>query len=179
MLYEYQFDEDESFKKDVRNVLLKSKKLQRNHFYYTVLLNLCIVVLLLIIVAVVAFVNSSDIIYLKLFGIGSAVFMIATIYNWVIHRENRTKLIERAIERHWKDKRTIKIKEYGWDFTHGKIKNSFRGKEVIEIIKCENYTLIFSVHRFLKYVVIVEPVIIPNDLFGSEEKYNEYINIIS
>jgi hypothetical protein len=183
MLYEYKIKNSIN-KEQLENTLGKSKILVRNYFNFTILTRAIFLIILMLIVTLISFITKSSIIYIELFGVSLGVIMLSIIYNLLLHHKYAAKIkapkgMVELIEKDWNENRSFEVTENMCTYICGKFKTIFTKEQIAEIIESKEYTIIFVTPKLLKYIHIMDPVIIPTDLFGSEEEYNVFINSIS
>lgn len=183
MIYEYKISESIN-KEQLGDMLKKSKILVRNYFNFVVLSRTIFLMILMLIGVIVTFINKPPIIYIELLGISVGVIMLSTIYNSLLHHKHAAKIkapkwMVEILEKYWNENRSFEVEENMCTYIFGKFKTIFTKEQVTEVLKSKEYTIIIVTPKLLKYIHMMDPVIISNNLFESQEKYNEFINSIS
>lgn len=170
MLYEYSFDNLP--REEIENMLKKSKEVRRiinNMSYY--LVNISEIIFLLISFVANKFKwNNGNIILISAYLIS----MIRITFRKNINIKTYYEQLKKRIEGNQK----IEINGDTYKYSRGKLTTTLAKHTIGEIIKSQNYTLIVVLPKKFKSILIF-PFVISNNLFGSEEKYNDFINGIT
>lgn len=169
----YEYNIDKSFRTDIEELLKNSKvvrKICRNN-------SINIMSVAVVIANLILFVHNnykldiSNLIILIIY-----ILFIVTISVKVRVNINISRLYnyyEEIILR----KQCIEVKEKDYFYTSGVLNFQLKKQFIQEVICSEKYTLILLKPRLLKSIWLVF-CIMPNDLFGDKEKYNEFISSI-
>ena len=73
----------------------------------------------------------------------------------------------------------IEFKDNSYSYRYKQFNILLEQHKVREIITSQGYTLICIAPRKVFKSIVTVTIFIPNNLFGSDDKYNEFINSIS
>lgn len=170
MLYEYTFDNLPG--EEIENMLINSKEVRRvgtNSNYFIVTISGILIMLILFILNNYKWSNYNIIII---------VCYIISMLMTKFKKGLDVTPIYKKIEDISRNKLRIEIDSDVCMYHEGKFTANLNKSTVIEVLTSENNTLIILTPRKLK-IFFIYPIVIKNNIFETEERYNEFINRIS
>ncbi|MBE6046905.1 MAG: hypothetical protein E7213_00600 [Clostridium sp.] len=169
MVYEY--SNENLSKKQIAIMLQKSESIKKNvkNIAY------CAMSIFLIIFLLISFVicnyrwDSNNLILLVAYLIG--------ICRVFLKKNVNTEKLEETEDKEKNKEQIIEYKNYIYKYKCDKFTVVLKSDTVKEIIKSNDYTLLCIFPKRLKNITTFT-IFIPNDLFGTKEKYNQFISSI-
>lgn len=169
MLYEYSFNELPS--EEIEELINKSKEVRRavtNSNYLIVTTGGIIIMMILFILNNYNWSNYNIIVI-----VCYIISMLMTKFRKEVDLKPFCKKVEESI----RNKQSIEIDDGIYKHNDGKFTIHLNKNTVSEIITSKHHTIIMVIPKRLKTFFIV-PIVIKNNIFESEDKYNEFIEHI-